>query len=100
LALLAAKNFIEVRKVQRRYAVRFSEHAYEGHGMLTKTERPLWERWLKIHRKGKWESEKKVNLEMYWWLQIVRFRESGELPAWEGIQIIREQVASEPNLPL
>ena len=30
--------------------------------------------------------------EAYWWLQIVMAREEGKLPAWEGIQIVREQV--------
>jgi hypothetical protein len=29
---------------------------------------------------------------MYLWLQIVMAREKGNLPAWEGIRIVRERL--------
>lgn len=32
-------------------------------------------------------------LRLYWWLQIVKARRKGELPAWEGIRIVREKLS-------
>jgi hypothetical protein len=94
LAVATAKNFIEMRAAQRRYAACIFEYAYEGYGMLEKEERSWWQRLLGIRGKGNWEERKQMALEAYWWLQIVRLREAGELPAWEGIRIVRERVDS------
>ena len=41
------------------------------------------------------KKEKQKRFEAYWWLQTVMAREEGKLPAWEGIQIVREQVQPE-----
>jgi hypothetical protein len=94
LAVAAAVNPIEMRAAQRRYAACVFEYAYEGYKTLNKVDRPLWQMWLGIRRKGKWEEKEQIALEAYWWLQIVRLREEGKLDAWEGIRIVKEQVDS------
>ncbi|HEX5731699.1 MAG TPA: NACHT domain-containing protein [Blastocatellia bacterium] len=56
-------------------------------------------RWLRPsrqHTNEVWtEENNRWILEAYWWLQTVMAREEGKLPAWEGIQIVREHVQSE-----
>jgi hypothetical protein len=89
-----AENVIEMRDAQRRFVSHVFKYAYEGYEVLTDNERPGLQKWLRIARKGRWEDGKKIALEAHWWLQIVRARESGKLPAWEGIRIVREQIAS------
>lgn len=94
IGIAAAENSIEMRAAQRRYAARILEFAYEGYEMLDKEKRHWWRRLLGIRGKDGWEKEKKIVLEAFWWLQIVRLREAGKLPAWEGIRIVRDQADS------
>jgi len=35
--------------------------------------------------------DKQIILQLYWWFAIVTARQKGELPAWEGIRIVRER---------
>jgi hypothetical protein len=30
-------------------------------------------------------------IDLYWWTQIVMAREEGQLPAWEGIRIVKDE---------
>jgi len=92
LAVATAESSIEIRAGQRRYAAYILEYAYEGYEILEEEYRPWWRRWIGIRGKTDLGTRKRVALEAYWWLQIVRLREEGKLDAWEGIRIVREQI--------
>jgi len=49
-------------------------------------------RWLPQRKRiSNYAADRQAILEVYWWLQIVEAREKGQLPAWEGIRIVRER---------
>jgi hypothetical protein len=84
--------FEALRKFTLALAACIFEYVYEGCEILEKEERPWWRKWIGIRRETEWGEKKRIALEAYWWLQIVRLREAVELEAWEGIRIVREQV--------
>ncbi len=81
----------EVRSTQRQYTARLLEYTWVGYGELEQMERPWWQRWLPHPAKGRYAEDRQAILGVYWWLQIVDAREKGQLPAWEGIRIVRER---------
>jgi len=58
----------EIRQAFRKYVVHLLEYAWVGLNEL--------------------ERKQKI-LELYWQLKIIEAREAGELPAWEGIRLVR-----------
>jgi hypothetical protein len=84
LKCLTAASDSEMRRAWRVYAAHICTYAWVGYGMLEK------QLWLPRGR-ANYTEEKQLMQDTYWWLQIVLMREAGELPAWEGIRIVREQ---------
>ena len=92
LELLMAKDFSTQRVAWRHYASYLAEYAVIGYDMLEQEGKqfiPWWQRWFK--KRPNYSDEKQFMAELYAWLQIVIAREKGELPAWEGIRIVRDR---------
>jgi hypothetical protein len=51
--------------------------------------RGYWGKWLKAETVPK--GYQKDIIDLYWFLRTVQLREQGELPAWEGILLVREK---------
>lgn len=84
---------VEMRIAQRKYRLHLLESAYRGYEMLSKKSAPFWKRLLRLNR-SKYVNEQESVMLAWWWQRIVLAREEGELPAWEGIRIVREQMTS------
>jgi hypothetical protein len=66
--------------------------AWEGYGLLQKEISQKERNWLPFQRSpSPYAEERQIVQEAYWWLQLVLAREAGELPAWEGIRLVRER---------
>ena len=85
----------EIRQAFRKYIVCLLEYAWMGWnewGEVKIVIYPWWQFW-----KGPSPEEEKTVylereqniLEPYWRLKIIEAREAGELPAWEGIRLVR-----------
>jgi hypothetical protein len=48
-----------------------------------------WRRKLGFHRTAKIERQKGRSA-VHWWLRLIIAREEGDIPAWEGIRLVRE----------
>jgi len=91
-----------IRQAFGKYAIHLLEYTWI---VLNKWEkekiviRPWWQFWKrpspKMAKTDYLEKEQKI-LELYWQLKIIEAREAGELPAWEGIRLVR--VTSEQAL--
>jgi outer membrane protein assembly factor BamD (BamD/ComL family) len=85
-ALLVLQYILETyaRLRKGRIKARFSKkyHAKLMRLRLPNMESVVGEKKLMAHQKAV--------LEFYWWLRIIDAREFDELPAWEGIRIVRE----------
>jgi hypothetical protein len=90
LAILTATTNLEARQGWRRYLVKLTEYIWISYDKL---EKKKWYSWLQrlLGRKSNYNKEKQAILNLHWWLQIITLREQGELPAWEGIRIVREK---------
>jgi len=84
-----------IHRTVRTYAIHLFEYTWIGLNELKKEEiviRPWWQFWkrpsLKVAKTDYLEKEQNI-LENYWRLKIVEAREAGELPAWEGIRLVR-----------
>lgn len=92
------------RRAQRRYALLVLQYALETyagldkgkikarlskkyHAKLIRLRLPNME---SVAGKKKLMAHQKAVLEFYWWLRIIDAREFDELPAWEGIRVVRE----------
>jgi hypothetical protein len=42
---------------------------------------------------------RRIASNIYWWLHLLEAREAGQIPAWEGIRIVAEQVANPTSGP-
>ncbi len=45
--------------------------------------------WIGLNELEKEKTKEQNILERYWQLKIIEAREAGELPAWEGIRLVR-----------
>ena len=50
-----------------------------------------WQRLLSQRKVRNYAREKEELALLYAWAKIVEARQKGELPAWEGIRIVRER---------
>lgn len=94
---IIADDKAKVRHAFRKNLAEFLKAVYT---IYPETEKPRSRlKWLRSSRRRTEEvrvkERKQRVLEAYWWLEIIMAREEGKLPAWEGIQIVREQVQSE-----
>jgi len=81
-------------RAQRQFAAKLLEYVYPPDRIFAETAAPpRHRRWLKW-RPGEAAKtpEQEDWMNAYRWVQIVTARTSGQLPAWEGIRIVREQV--------
>jgi len=99
-----------IRQAFRKYVIHLLENVWIGlnESEKEKTEeiviRPWWQLWwqfwkqpspkveqtdyLEVEQTDYSEKEQNI-LELYWRLKITEAREAGELPAWEGIRLVR-----------
>jgi len=92
LAILTTDNKIEQGQALRRYVAYLAEYAVIGYEILGKEEHTGWQRllfWRKV--RNYYAREKETMAELHAWAKIVEARQKGELPAWEGIRIVRER---------
>jgi len=89
-----ATTTLEIRQAFRKYAIHLLEYAWIGLNELEKeiVIRQWWQFWKrpfpKVAKTDYLEEKQKI-LELYWRLKITEAREAGELPAWEGIRLVR-----------
>jgi hypothetical protein len=91
LSILTTDNFIEQRQAWRRYIHYLIEYAMIGYEMLEKEKRSVWQRLLFWREVRNYAKEKETMAKLYAWTKVVEARQKGELPAWEGIRIVRER---------
>jgi len=91
LSILTTDNFIEQRQAWRRYIHYLIEYAMIGYEMLEKEKRSVWQRLLFWREVRNYAKEKETMAKLYAWTKVVDARQKGELPAWEGIRIVRER---------
>ena len=92
LTILTTDNSVERQYSWRRYSAYLAEYAVIGYNMLEKERetRSWWQRLLR-HEVANYAKEKEDMAAVYAWTKIVDARQKGELPAWEGIRIVRER---------
>jgi hypothetical protein len=88
LKILMATTVPQQLSAWRQYAAYLVEYVVMGYEMLEKEERTWWQR---LRSKTSYQWEKHELAKLYTWLQIVIAREAGQLPAWEGIRVVRER---------
>jgi hypothetical protein len=89
LTIARAETVLELRQAQKQYMSLVLEDMY------TLGTNELWPMWRWLYKIRPWldsPADKRTVSDAYWWVQIVRAREAGQLLAWEGIRIVREQV--------
>lgn len=85
------ETFIKCRHTNRNTTVRLLEFLFEDLQVPRKIKRSWWKPWRRLRRSlDDTEKLKQDVLDLYWFLRIVQAREVGELPAWEGIRLVRE----------
>jgi len=87
LNILTTENLIEQQQAWFRYLGYLAEYAVIGYEMLEK--KYSW--WQKLFRLRSYTDEKEAMAAVYAWTKILEARLKGELPAWEGIRIVRER---------
>jgi hypothetical protein len=90
LTISNAKNSVERQQAWRRYIAYLAEYAVIGYEMLEKEEFSWWQRLLFWRKARNYTDQKEAMAELYAWAKIIEARQKGELPAWEGIRIVRE----------
>jgi hypothetical protein len=93
LDMAEAETFVEFRQSNRNCAIRLLEFNFDVLQFVIKKTRRLMMRLLggETRRlRDNTEMLKQDILDMYWSLRLVQAREAGQLPAWEGIRLVRE----------
>ncbi len=95
LNILITKNSVKQRQVWYKYVGYLAEDIviyYEmlEYEMLEKEELSVWQRLLFWREVRNYAKEKETMAKLYAWTKVVEARQKGELPAWEGIRIVRE----------
>jgi energy-coupling factor transporter ATP-binding protein EcfA2 len=87
LAFALAIHSLSLRQALRKYTVELTQAVWTRLNELEQQQKPsLWQRYPTLYAK-----EKKIILNLHWWLRVVIAREEGQLPAWEGIRLVRER---------
>ena len=94
LECATATTPLKARQAWRKYLAKLTKYTWIGYNEWEeqKDQRFWWQFW-RPRRRIDDNQDKQVILNIYWWLKIIMAREKGQLPAWEGIRIVRE---SEP----
>ncbi len=76
-ALKAAqtKTFFEWQSAHHKLAMLIAEYVYQGSETMENPD----------------PKTQQAALELYWYYRVIQAREAGELPAWEGIRLVRER---------
>jgi len=87
LAFALATHSLSLRQALRKYTVELTQALWTRLNELEQQEKKpsLWQRYPSQYAK-----EKKLILNLHWWLRVVIAREEGQLPAWEGIRLVRD----------
>jgi hypothetical protein len=95
LTILSTNNYFEQRQAWRRYLAYLAEYAVIGYEMLEKENRKTWwQRLLRWHKiKNDYTDEKKHLAQLGAWSLITTARQEDDLPAWEGIRIVRDRTS-------
>lgn len=90
--MLTTDNFMEQRQAWQRYLAYFAENTVFRSEMIEKEQdkRTWWQRLLSWQKVEGYVKQREKYIELYAWTKIVEARLKGELPAWEGIRIVRE----------
>jgi hypothetical protein len=92
ITCIQAETTLTLRQAERQYAAHLAEYTWIGYGQLPRNDtRPWYLRWLRRGAAPQYAEDRQDVLELYWCLQIVMAREAGQLPAWEGIRVVRER---------
>ncbi len=95
LTIFSTNNYFEQRQAWQRYLAYVAEYAVIGYEMLEKENRKTW--WQRLLRWRKTENsyadEKKHLAQLGAWSLITTARLEGQLPAWEGIRIVRDRTS-------
>lgn len=92
LQVLQAETVLEWRSAQRKLAQLIVEYAYLGSQERPEVDqRPWYQRWKWWNKSTSRAERQATYLELYWFYTILLLRETGELPAWEGIRLVREE---------
>jgi hypothetical protein len=97
LAAAEAETPLAALQAQRKYVALMLEYACSGFRESRKARLNMFIAPLSRSSK-KLIGEKLLRArfeELYWWLRIVIARADGDLPAWEGIRVVREQVSDD-----
>ena len=91
LYMAKARTFVDYRQASRNFSINHLEYVYEELQLSGKRERPWWKPWCRFRRSmDDTERLKQEVLDLYWSIRIVQAREAEELPALEGIRLVRE----------
>lgn len=87
LAFALAIHSLSLRQALRKYTVELTQAIWTRLNKLEQQQKPsLWQRYPTLYAK-----EKKLILNLHWWLRVIIAREEGQLSAWEGIRLVRER---------
>jgi energy-coupling factor transporter ATP-binding protein EcfA2 len=90
-ACVTATHSQELRQAWRKYTARVAETLWRGYDKLEQHYYARSGLQRLLYRRPNYGQEKKFMLNLHRWLRIVVAREEGQLPAWEGIRIVRER---------
>ncbi len=101
------KDRLKLRQAYRSYVQRMMVYVYEGVPLLqNKKDKPRWQFWKRGNRINQLKDEQitndyveeveKIAQAFYWQLEIIKLREEGILPAWEGIRLVRKKRFARP----
>jgi len=92
LDILTTGDYFEQQHAWRRYLAYLAEYAVIGYRMLEKErdKKRSWWQQLFGRKVESYTEEKEKMIALYAWTKIIEARQKGELPAWEGIRIVRE----------
>lgn len=96
LAVLSAQTDQEKLIEELKFNAQIAEYAYLGCDELergVKQAGTWWPFWFPFQKKRAYDQEKQMMLGAYWWLVFTAARLEGQLPAWEGIRLVREKGA-------
>ena len=96
------KNRLKLRQAYRTYVQRMMIYVYEEAPFFqAKRGKSSWQFWKYDSRNNHFKDEKeiadyveevqKTAQTFYWQLEIIKLREEGILPAWEGIRLVRKK---------
>lgn len=88
LAHATATNSMSLRQALRKYAALVAEMIFNHYNELEQQHSQHF--WSRRHQSD-YHRKKKLILNLHWWLRVVIAREEGQLPAWEGIRLVRER---------